>query len=146
MRTRLPFISDRWRDFGGGDQGAEKGTSGGRLEKGTILKALGGGGRPSMFLDAVANIRPSAKPTLNFAHVLLPHEPRQYLQDGRSYQQGADPDPSLDGPESFNIPFLAGQAHQRELLQLGYLDRLVGRLIDHLEQPGFFDNAPVLVL
>ena len=43
---------------------------------------------------------------------------------GRSYQRGADPDPSLDGPESFDNAFLTKQAHQRTLLQIGYTDRL----------------------
>ena len=145
MRSQLPVISDRWRDFGNGDTGAEKG-SGGKLSKGAILKALGGGGRPSMFLQAVANIQPSKKPQLNFAHVLLPHEPRQYFQDGRSYQHGADPDPSLDGPESFNNAFLTAQTHQRELLQLGYTDRLVGRLLDHLEQTGLYDKTMLVIV
>lgn len=143
MRSKLPVISDRWRDFGDGDTGAEKGS--GKLEKGTILEALGGGGRPAMFLQAVANIRPSAQPTLNFAHVLLPHEPRQYYEDGRSYQRGADPDPSLDGPESFDNTFLTKQAHQRTLLQIGYTDRLVGRLLDHLENTGLFDKTLLVI-
>jgi hypothetical protein len=148
MRTRLPVISDRWRDFGNGDTGAEKsGSAASTLKKGAILEALGGGGRPSMFLQAVANIRPGGvKPQLNFAHVLLPHEPRQYFQDGRSYQRGADPDPSLDGPESFDNAFLTEQAHQRTLLQLGYTDRLVGRLLDHLDKTGLFDKTLLVIV
>lgn len=146
-RAKLPAISDRWRDFGTGDQGAEKKGAGGDrgLAPGTILKALGGGGRPSMFLNAVSKIRNSKRPQLNFAHVLLPHEPRQYFEDGRSYQQGADPDPSLDGPESFNVPFLAAQSRQRTLLQIGYTDRLLGRLIDHLEKLGTFDETMLIL-
>jgi hypothetical protein len=136
MRTKLPVISDRWRDFGNGDTGAEKQG----LKKGGILEALGGGGRPATFLKAVQRIRPTKRPELNFAHVLLPHEPRQYFEDGRSYQRGSDPDPSLDGPESFNVPFLTEQAHQRVLLQIGYTDRLVGRLLD--EQPGRGQQQP----
>jgi hypothetical protein len=144
MRSKLPVISDRWRDFGAGDTGAEKGS--GKLESGQILKELGGGGRPAMFLQAVARIEPSDKPTLNFAHVLLPHEPRQYFEDGRSYQRGADPDPSLDGPESFDEPFLTAQAHQRTLLQLGYTDRLVGRLLDRLESTKLFDESLVVIV
>jgi hypothetical protein len=144
MRSKLPVISDRWRDFGTGDTGAEKGS--GKLEKGGILKALGGGGRPAMFLQAVERIRRTARPELNFAHVLLPHEPRQYFEDGRSYQRGSDPDPSLDGPESFNVPFLTAQAHQRTLLQIGYTDRLVGRLLDRLEETGMFDETMLVIV
>jgi hypothetical protein len=142
MRSKLPVISDRWRDFGNGDTGAEKG----KTAKGSILEALGGGGRPATFLQAVARIRPTQKPTLNFAHVLLPHEPRQYFEDGRSYQRGADPDPSLDGPESFNVPFLTKQAHQRVLLQMGYTDRLVGRLLDRLESTDMFDKTLLVIV
>jgi hypothetical protein len=146
MRSKLPVISDRWRDFGNGDTAAEK-TSGAKgLAKGGILAALGGGGRPATFLKAVDQIRPSARPELNFAHVLLPHEPRQYFEDGRSYQRGSDPDPSLDGPESFNVPFLTAQAHQRTLLQIGYTDRLVGRLLDRLESTGMFDKTLIVIV
>ena len=144
MRTELPVISDRWRDFGAGDTGAEKGSK--SAKPNDVLKALGGGGRPATFLKAVARIKPSDKPTLNFAHVLLPHEPRQYFEDGHSYQRGADPDPSLDGPESFHVPFLADQAHQRTLLQIGYTDRLVGRLLDHLESTGLFDKTLLAIV
>jgi hypothetical protein len=145
MRSQLPVISDRWRDFGNGDTGAEKGS--GALSKGGILKALGGGGRPAMFLQAVQRIRPNTKrPELNFAHVLLPHEPRQYFEDGRSYQRGSDPDPSLDGPESFNNAFLTKQAHQRVQLQIGYTDRLVGRLLDRLESTGMFDETLLVIV
>jgi hypothetical protein len=144
MRSKLPVISDRWRNFGTGDTGAEKGS--GKLQKGTILQALGGGGRPAMFLQAVERIRPTKRPELNFAHVLMPHEPRQYFQDGRSYQRGSDPDPSLDGPESFHVPFLTAQAHQRTLLQIGYTDRLVGRLLDRLESTGQFDKTLLVIV
>jgi hypothetical protein len=142
MRSKLPVISDRWRDFGTGDTGAEKKGP----DAGGILEALGGGGRPATFLQAVDRIRPSKRPELNFAHVLLPHEPRQYYDDGRSYQRGADPDPSLDGPESFNVPFLTKQAHQRTLLQIGYTDRLVGRLLDRLESTGMFDETLLVIV
>src|SRR4051794_22838402 len=144
MRSKLPVISDRWRDFGNGDTGAEKGS--GKLAKGGILKALGGGGRPATFLQAVARIGPTQKPGLNFAHVLLPHEPRQYFQDGRSYQRGSDPDSSLDGPESFDNTFLTKQAHQRVQLQIGYTDRLVGRLLDRLESTGMFDKTLLVIV
>ncbi|HEX6713197.1 MAG TPA: sulfatase-like hydrolase/transferase [Thermoleophilaceae bacterium] len=143
MRSKLPVISDRWRDFGQGDTGAEKT---GKTDGGGILQALGGGGRPATFLQAVQRIRPTKKPELNFAHVLLPHEPRQYFEDGRSYQRGSDPDPSLDGPESFNVPFLTEQAHQRVLLQIGYTDRLVGRLLDRLESTGMFDETLLVIV
>ena len=44
-------------------------------------------------IDAIRNN--TVKPQLNFMHVLLPHEPRQYLPDQRQYQSGADPDPAL---------------------------------------------------
>lgn len=144
-RSRLPVISDRWRDFGNKDTGAEK-KSGKGVEKGGILKALAGGGRPAMFLDAVSRIRNTPRPELNFAHVLLPHEPRQYYEDGHAYQQGADPDPSLDGPESFNNAFLTHQAHQRTLLQIGYTDRLVGRMLDRLESTGTFDKTLIVIV
>ena len=42
-------------------------------------------------------------------------------------------------------PFLVRQLYQRHLLQLGYTDRLLGRLIARLEETGLWDEALVVV-
>jgi hypothetical protein len=138
IRDELPPINDTWTGFRRRD----------RVEAGpkrNVLRALGGGGRPARFHRAVARIRRRPGPTLDFMHVLLPHEPLQYLPSGRQYQAGADPDPSLDGPPSYDDDWLSQQAWQRHILQVGFTDRLLGSLLRRLRQTGLYDRALIVL-
>ena len=110
-----------------------------------VLKLLGGGGRPARFDAWVRSIRPSSPPALNFKHVLLPHVPWQYLPDGHGYGRGGGRPPGLTGPQAANDPFLVRQRYQRHLLQAGFTDRLLGRLIARLRETGLWDRALVVV-
>jgi len=129
----VPSIAEGWGDFGGGDAGD------------AVLALLGGGGRPARFEDWVRSIRPSSTPALNFKHVLLPHVPWQYLPDGHGYARSASRLPGLVRPEAANDPFLVRQQYQRHLLQVGFTDRLLGRLIARLRETGLWDSALVVV-
>ena len=111
-----------------------------------MIAELSSGARPARLEQGIRGIVNSPKPQLNFAHVLLPHEPRQYLPDRRQYQSGADPDPDLDGPESFDDKFLTEQAYQRVMLQVQFTDRLVGDLIAHLKRIGTYDKTMIVVV
>jgi hypothetical protein len=144
MQEQLPPIGDRWQGFrrrdsasGGGGVPGEKG----------VIAELSNGGRPARMRQAIAAIRNNtAKPQLNFMHVLLPHEPRQYLPDLRQYQSGADPDPSLDGPPSYNDQFLSDQSYQREMLQVQFTDHMVGEVIARLKQQKMYDKSMVIIV
>ncbi len=129
----VPSISEGWGDFGGGDAGD------------AVLALLGGGGRPARFEDWVQSIRPSSTPALNFKHVLLPHVPWQYLPDGHGYARSATHLPGLVREEAADDPFLVRQQYQRHLLQVGFTDRLLGRLIARLRETGLWDRALVVV-
>jgi hypothetical protein len=98
-------------------------------------------GRDARFRAAVRNITKGAKPQLTVIHALLPHEPRQYLPDGRRYQTAGTPDPGIDGPQSYHRRFLQEQSLQRTLLQLEFTDSLVGGLVARLKQQGIYDDA-----
>jgi hypothetical protein len=84
-------------------------------------------------------------PQLWFVHVLLPHEPLRFLPSGKVYEPGSDPEPGLDGNESFDNAWLTLQAEQRHLLQLRFTDRLLQRLIARLRQTGLYDDAAIVV-
>ena len=129
----VPSIAEGWGDFGGGDAGD------------AVLALLGGGGRPARFEEWVRSIRPSSTPALNFKHVLLPHVPWQYLPDGHGYSRSANRLPGLVRPEAADDPFLVRQQYQRHLLQVGFTDRLLGRLIARLRETGLWDRALVVV-
>ena len=91
--------------------------------------AAGVGQRPERFRRSLAAIVDERQPTLDFLHVLLPHEPLEYLPSGQGYQQGREHDSSLDGPPSYDNAFLTDQAFQRHLLP-GRLHRPAGRRAD----------------
>jgi hypothetical protein len=106
------------------------------------------GQREQRFAAALAQIGAPSKdkrPGLWFMHVLLPHEPLRFLPSGKVYEGGSDPEPGLDGNESFDNEFLTHQAEQRHLLQLEYTDTLVRRLIARLKATGLYDKALVVV-
>ncbi len=105
------------------------------------------GGREQRFDRFVRGIRAGRRPSLDVIHMLLPHVPYQYLPSGRAYRR--HPREELSGLNSrpgFDSPFLAGQAYQRHLLQLGFTDRLLGRLLDRLRRVGLYDRALVAVV
>jgi Sulfatase len=102
-------------------------------------------GRVQRFASALRGIHGGGEPALTFVHAFFPHEPRQYLPDGRSYQPGADLEPALDGPESFTNAWLTQQSLQRTLLQMMFTDRLIGRLVGRLRDTGQWDRTLVIL-
>src|SRR4051794_29307338 len=96
-------------------------------------------------LSVIGSPSKSKKPPFYFLHVLLPHEPLRFLPSGKVYEGGADPEPGLDGNESFNNSFLTHQAEQRHLLQARYTDTLVHQLVARLKATGMYDKALVIV-
>lgn len=96
-------------------------------------------GQVERFLDAV---QPRAGRQLYVLHVLLPHSPWRFLPSGRTYDSQ-----------------LAGLAHgrwtsnerdvdrsyQRHLLQVGYVDRVLGEIARKLKDTGLWDRSLLVV-
>jgi Sulfatase len=104
-------------------------------------------GRVERLEVTIAGLGRPGPPTFSFHHALLPHMPWSYLPSGRSYR-GDEEDPFTKGvssPRGFDDPFLTEQNRQRHLLQVGLVDREVGRLLDRLEATGRLDRALVMV-
>ncbi len=96
------------------------------------------------FIDAV---EPSPDPTLYYLHVLLPHVPWSSFPSGMRYEAGDRP----DGTEGKWKTWLSDEwptqlAFQRYMLQLGYTDVLLGRLLDRLDEADLFDRSLMIVL
>jgi hypothetical protein len=140
LRDRLPPINDRWRNF----RDSPDTGRGQVVPRNPVIARLVGGERPERFRTAVAAIRPGRRPTLDFMHVLLPHEPLEYLPTGQRYQAVAGS--GLNGPPSYDNEFLTDQALQRHMLQLGFVDRLLGQLIARLRGTGLWDRAMIVVI
>jgi hypothetical protein len=116
----------------------------GRVHIGALLH----GRREQRFAAALSQLGAPSKdkrPPLWFVHALLPHEPLRFLPSGRVYEPGVDPEPGLDGNESFDNEFLTRQAEQRHVLQLEYTDTLVRKLLVRLRATGLYDKALIVV-
>ena len=103
-------------------------------------------GRPERFRRFVRSIRPSRRPTLWMKHALLPHGPYQYLPSGAKTRPGAtDLVPEMNSEFAFHDPFLTRHNEQRYLLQLGFVDRLLGRLLGRLKARGIYDDTLIVL-
>jgi len=109
------------------------------------IKKLLRNGRTKRFAKWVGSIR-AGKPTLYYKHLFLPHGPRLYLPSGR--QLTPAPTGALTGLSDTRGYFdrgLTDHNHLRYLLQLGFTDRLLGRLLAKLRREGLFDKALIAV-
>jgi hypothetical protein len=110
------------------------------------------GGRPAAYLNRdlqahrfVEAIAPGPRPRLFFLHVLLPHHPWEYLPDGKRYSSALPWQPGLADDRWTGDPQLVIQAQQRQLLQVGFTDRVLGDILDRLRAQGLYDDALVIV-
>ncbi|MGH9228463.1 MAG: sulfatase-like hydrolase/transferase [Acidimicrobiales bacterium] len=84
------------------------------------------------------------RPALHYLHVLLPHVPYRYLPSGARYP-GPDPDLGRDGDQWTSEPWPVDLGRQRHLLQVGYVDSLLGDVLDTLRERGVYDDAMIVV-
>jgi sulfatase-like protein len=148
LEDRLPVIDESWGNFGkeGGNRDApDQLELRAQLPKQNLQNFYIG--REDSFADFIRSIKapePGAPPTLDFIHVLLPHGPWLHFPNGRGSAVASPPAPGRDG-ELWWDEDLAEQAWQRHLLQLGYTDLELGRLIEKLEKTGLWDKALIVV-
>ena len=87
------------------------------------------------------------QPGFYLHHALLPHEPWIYLPSGRrSRPTGEDPVPGINKPPSFDDRGLSQHNHLRHLLQVGYVDRQIGRLLRRLRRTRQLERRAVVVV
>lgn len=110
------------------------------------------GPRPEGLAGLLGSIKADEGPTVHFLHLLLPHTPYSRLPTGEQYTadeglrevadvQGDDPAGNLRGPAEQAAEF----DRHRMLLQVGYLDSLVGDLLRRLHRSGLYDDAMVVL-
>ena len=147
----LTSVSETWGDFGGDAGGgaaqaepeADVGKGGGGAEPNTRENLQGN--RNKRLDDWIGSIRTTRRPSLNFKHVLLPHVPWQYLPDGRQYRRVAsEPIPGISR-QTYKDEGQLEQLQLRHLLQLGFADLEVQKLIRRLKRIGLYDDALIVV-
>jgi hypothetical protein len=104
------------------------------------------GGRAARFERFVHSIRPGRRPTFWMKHALLPHGPWVYLPSGhRSRPDGPELLPGMQTVPGFYDDYLTSHNEQRYLLQLGFVDRLLGRLVTRLKSQGMYDDTLIVI-
>ena len=101
--------------------------------------------QPARFADFLEQLKAANQPAVSFLHILLPHQPWQYLPSGLQYSY-----PRINFGYVKNVGWTTQKApvqlaQQRELLQLAYTDRLVGEVVQRLKSQGLYDKALVIL-
>jgi hypothetical protein len=140
IENDLASVSENWGNFGGGDGGGSAGPGDQPNTRSNLNR-----NRNKRFDDWIAGIHNTNRPALNFKHSLLPHVPWQYLPDAKQYRRTArDPIPGLSS-NSYNDPYQVESVYQRHLLQAGFADHELGKLLRHLKETGLYDKSLISV-
>ena len=134
LAARLPPVTQGWRDFAARDTFAERFFAP-RPDPREVAAA---------FIDSIGAGAAGGDPPFHFLHVLLPHHPWMYLRTGQRFTlQRADV--GLRNESWLDDEWAAAIRYQRHLLQLQYVDTVVGRLVARLRAAGLYDEALLAV-
>lgn len=147
----LPPLGDRWAGFNAADPDGQvraTDTGGGDPVRAWLRSALVDrresheGEHFERFLEGLDP--GDGRPGFSYMHVQLPHPPWRYLPDGRTYPTGG----TTPGYRNFrwsDDQYLADLTLQRSMLQTVYADRLIGDLLDRMEERDILDDSLVIV-
>ena len=96
------------------------------------------------FRQFIASIEKQSQPTLNFMHILLPHPPLAYLPDGENY--GLEWARGQIKEHWGDVEWGLISAKQRHYLQVQFVDKLLGELLDQLQQQAMLEESMVVVV
>ena len=134
LSARLPPVTQGWRDFAARDTFAERFFAP-RPDPRDVV---------ATFIDSIGSGAGSGEPPFYFLHVLLPHHPWLYLRSGQRFTlQRADV--GLRNERWLDDEWAATIRYQRHLLQLQYVDTVVGALVARLRAAGLYDGALLAV-
>lgn len=151
LAESLPRIDHAWAGFlHGATQAPSDGNIGKELkltDRALIDQAWAAkplDGRAEKFQTFLSSIRAQPRNALYFVHALLPHAPWEYLPSGKQYLTG--------GNTGFLASGIWGDAEaeavvglQRYMLQLAFVDRLLGQLVARLKDVGLYDDTLLIV-
>ena len=134
LRALLPPMTENWRGFIQNQRWQRRWVAEREQDRREV---------PRNLLAAIDRRDP--QPTLYFAHSLLPHEPYVYFRSGQEFTD----DTRLVGLNQVGRwttdPWTVTLAYQRHLLQVEYVDGLIGQVIERLTAEGLYDDALIVV-
>lgn len=136
----LPPVSEGWENFAFDPMQFGEGTN--WFDQ---VQAVIDGDRATTFRHFVDSLSQTGRRTLDFMHILLPHEPLIYLPSGRLYPPSPARGKVSSGDSWTDDAWAVTLAEQRYFLQLQFVDRLLGELIDRLKDSGRYDESLLVV-
>ncbi|MYA07441.1 MAG: sulfatase-like hydrolase/transferase [Holophagales bacterium] len=138
---QLPEITQTWSGFGQ-EQASAPAEPGADRPVQRALRHLREADRAAEFRRFGDSIKPTGqRPGFYFLHSLLPHLPWEYLPSGHTYRVTRNRVHGLQR-ELWTTESWPVRHHQkRYLLQVQFVDRLIGELIEKLEALDLFDRS-----
>jgi hypothetical protein len=141
LTTGLPTIEGTWKDFAAHSGGTEKDRKQktGKWEKKD---------QASLFEIFIESIQSTQNPTLFFLHVGLPHVPWKYLPSGKWYgpiDLSLLPHGIVNKDTWSDDEWETIQGFQRYLLQVGFVDKLLGELVAKLRAVNLYDRSIIVI-
>ena len=142
----LPSISNSWANFAQGASGSpgDVAETQGELTKRQQERfKLTEQSKIGRLMDAFS----AADSSLYFTHLFLPHLPWRYLPTGQSYPNAGPPEGLVteSGGGKWGTDATALDVGiQRHLLQVGYVDRVIGEMVARLKAVGLYDKALIV--
>lgn len=86
------------------------------------------------------------RPPFLFVHALVPHHPWQLLPTGQRYPAVHPSAPGTTSKGWDTDPWLIDQGMQRHLLNVGYADHALGKILDALDEAGLYEDSMIVVV
>jgi len=146
MGDSLPDISQSFEGFGGQEDSVVRGRARqwvhDRLSAGE--DSLDGEGDVARFISTL----PSTGQTFDFVHVEKPHYPWTHYPSGLKYSDGTEDFRGFISPDDTHWVgngYVTDRAHQSHLLEVGFTDDLLGRIIRAIKKTGRWDDTLFVV-
>jgi hypothetical protein len=146
MSSCLPDISQSFEGFGGNpvesiERGRARQWVRDRLDEGESSL------NPEGDVDEMLrDRRPAAGSTLDFVHVEVPHYPWTHYPDGLSYtNQTEDFRAFFNETTWLDDGYVTERARQAHLLQVGWADHLLGKIVARIKRDGLWDDTMLVV-
>jgi hypothetical protein len=95
------------------------------------------------FIDGIG--RDDEQPTFYFLHTLISHHPYYMLPGGRRNRTWVTIPGKVGGSWEGGQDWAVAQQYQRHLLQVGFVDDLLGQLVARLREAGLYDRSLIVV-
>ena len=156
LTGHLPDVTTNWADFQAAVVDGEGGPARPKERRRRRRRAPTRDARLEIINRFIERIeqRDQTRPGLFFVHSLLAHSPYWLLPSGqldgtRSKADALRLPAAMPGRQRELWPhddWAVAQGHQRQLLQLGFVDAVIGRVVARLKAAGMYDRSLVIVL